>query len=495
MIYGISSIGGRILGFLLVPLYVRLFNPVEFSVYVELFAYMTFLNIIYTYGMETAFFRFASTSNNLRRVFSTSFLMVFSTTVVFTLLFVFNMGPIANGLGYGGHEKYIGWLVGILALDTLAVIPFATLRHQERPVKFATFKIINIVVNIALNLFFLLLCPYILEQPDLEALHPLINSVYSADIGIGYIFISNLLASALTIILLSKELLLFNFDIDFSLLKPMLKYALPLLVVGLAGMLNDSFDRIILKHLLPYGEEHNKSLLGIYGANVKLAMIMALVIQAFKYAAEPFFFSQAKKDDAMNTYAGVMKYFVIFGLFVFLGVTLYIRVFGVVFFGGRGAEYMAGLGVVPVLLMANLFLGIYYNLSIWYKLQDKTFYGALISLSGVVITLAGNLVFIRYFDYNASAWAKFACYFIMVLISYRLSRKYYPVNYPVARIFSYFLIAVFLYMAHHFILGNINLNLTSDILVSTFLLITFVGLTILLEYRNFKNWFSRQEQI
>ncbi len=488
VIYGISSIGGRILGFLLVPLYVRLFNPAEFSVYVELFAYMTFLNIIYTYGMETAFFRYASRTDDLKKVFSTAFYSILSTTLLFTFLFLIFLPNIARGLGYQGHERYILWLVFILALDTLAVIPFASLRQQERPVKFAVIKIINILVNIGLNIFFLILCPYLLAQTESSLLVHVIKGIYNPEIGIEYIFISNLLSSALTLLLLSYEFRWLAFKWDKGLWRQMIKYAMPLLVVGLAGMFNDSFDRIILKHLLPFDAIKNKELLGIYGANVKLAAIMMLSIQAFKYAAEPFFFGQAKKVNPEKIYARVMKYFIITGLLVFLVVSVYINLFGFVFYGRKGMAYSGGLNVVPILLMAGLMLGVYYNLSIWYKLQDKTYFGALISLLGAVVTLLFNVLLIPAWGYMASAWGKLSCYALMVVVSYGLSRKFYPVQYPVKRIFLYFLTAVALIFLKYQFFNN-NMNPFSEFFIGTLILLIFAVLVFVLEKEELKKLF------
>ena len=293
--YGISSIVGRILNFFLVPLYVRIFTEGEYGVYTNIYAYFTFLNILYTYGMETAYFRFVSREGDSRNVFSTVTSALLASTLLFSLgMFLFKQ-PLCAAMGYPTHPEYILWILTILALDTLAVTPFASLRYRERPIKFATIKIISIAVNIFFNIFFLIICPFVLKRASLEMVHPYILSVYSPSIGIGYIFISNILASAMTLLLLFKELSEFNFRLDFSLLKRMLTYSAPLVIIGFAGMVNDNLDRTILKHLLPYSAEQNDILLGIYGANAKLSVFMVLVIQAFKYAAEPFFFFRQVK--------------------------------------------------------------------------------------------------------------------------------------------------------------------------------------------------------
>lgn len=470
--YGMSSIIGRILNFFLVVIYVRVFTEGEYGIYTNLYAYFTFLNIIYTYGMETTFFRFINTEGSSRKVFSTTTTSLFITTVFFSLAMFLGRYSISSAMGYPGHPEYITWIMIILALDTLAVTAFAQLRFRERPIKFAFIKIVNILVNIIFNLFFLLLCPYLLKHGQYENLHPLINMIYSKETGIGYIFISNIIASGLTLLMLYKELSEFTFEFDLKLLGRMLKYSAPLVVVGFAGMINDNLDRTILKHLLPYSPEQNDIMLGIYGANAKLSVFMVLVIQAFRYAAEPFFFLQSKQSDAKSTYAAVMKYFVILGLMIFLFVCLYIDVFKY-FVGRKGSLYHTGLPLVPILLMANLFLGIYYNLSIWYKLKDKTNLGAYISILGAIITITVNFIFIPRFGYFTSAWAKLACYATMVTVSYYLGQRIYPVDYPVGRISTYFFIAIAIYLVyyvlHPYLLHNPILNLgTATIIFAGF---------------------------
>lgn len=455
--YGLSSIVGRIINFFLVPLYVRIFTEGEYGVYTNIYAYFTFLNILYTYGMETTYFRFVNQEGDARRVFSTTTFSLTVTTLVFTVMFFLGQSLFSSVMGYADHPEYTLWIMSILALDTLAVSSFALLRYRERPIKFAFIKIVNILVNVSGNLFFLIACPYILGQASYQAVHPLILSVYSPDIGIGYIFISNIIASAVTLLMLFKELAEFNFDIDLSLLKRMLVYSAPLVVVGFAGMVNDNLDRTILKHLLPHSAEENDILLGIYGANAKLSVFMVLVIQAFKYAAEPFFFLQSGKSDAKATYAEVMKYFVIFGLMIFLFVDLYMDLFKYLV-GRSGSRYHEGLGLVPILLLANLFLGIYYNLSIWYKLKDRTRIGAYISVAGAVVTIALNILWVPSFGYFASAWTKLICYVTMVFLSYMIGRRYYPVDYKLKRLAFYFAVAILI----HAVFSQVSGHLAAD---------------------------------
>nr|MDA8403589.1 oligosaccharide flippase family protein [Desulfobacteraceae bacterium] len=291
--YGLSSIVGRIINFFLVPLYVRIFTEGQYGIYTNIYAYFTFLNILYTYGMETTYFRFVNKEGDSRRVFSTTTASLTLTSLAFSLFIYLGRNGFTAAMGYAGHPEYAIWILIILALDTLAVSSFASLRYRERPIKFAFIKTMNILVNVAFNLFFLVFCPYVLRHDRFQALYSIIQAVYSPGIGIGYIFISNIIASLVTLLMLYKELADFNFDIDLGLLKRMLVYSAPLVVVGFAGMINDNLDRTILKHLLPYSDDQNDILLGIYGANAKLSVFMVLVIQAFKYAAEPFFFLQS----------------------------------------------------------------------------------------------------------------------------------------------------------------------------------------------------------
>ena len=471
--YGISSIVGRIINFLLVPLYVRIFTEGEYGIYTNIYAYFTFLNVLYTYGMETTYFRFVNQEGDSRKVFSTTTASLTLTTLLFSLAIYFGRQGITSAMGYAGHPEYAVWIIFILALDTMAVSSFANLRYRQRPIKFALIKVMNIIVNVACNLFFLVLCPYILGQERFQNIHPVINALYSPDTGIGYIFISNIIASGITLIMLFKELSDFNFDIDFGLLSRMIRYSAPLVIVGLAGMINDNLDRTILKKLLPYSPEENDILLGIYGANAKLSVFMVLVIQAFKYAAEPFFFLQSGREDAQKTYSDVMKYFVVFGLMIFLFVVLHMDIFKYLV-GRSGSRYHEGLSLVPILLMANLFLGIYYNLSIWYKIGDKTKIGAWISLAGAAVTIGLNFLLVPLFGYFASAWTKLICYICMVILSYLIGRRYYPVDYQLRRLAEYFAAALGIYFVYSFLhnqgLGD---HFFADVAVGTGLFISF----------------------
>ncbi len=450
-IYGISTILGRLLNYLLVPLHTYVFETTsQYGVVSELYAYLTFLKIIYTFGMETAFFHFSQKIEDQQKVFSTAFTTLILTTLIFSGgIFIFQQ-PISEWLKYPDHPEYMVLVAGIIGFDALAAIPFAKLRLKEKPFKFSFIKVSNIVITILLNVFWLFLCPWILKEnfhhilPGLQDfLHGHLNSVipylYNSSIGVGYVFIANLIASGLTFLFLYKEVLQFRLRVTFSLLKKMVAYSTPLIFLGLAGMINEAIDRVLLKYLLPYSWEENLSQVGIYAACYKLSILMTLVVQAFRYAAEPFFFSEARQGSQPgHTYALILNYFVFLGAMIFLGVSFYIDILKYFI----APEYHDGLNVVPILLMANLFLGIFFNLSIWYKLTEKNHLGALISIFGALVTIGLNYLLIPKIGYLGSAWATFFSYFSMAVISYGFSRKYYPVPYNIPKILFYLALAV-----------------------------------------------------
>ncbi|MBW6535560.1 MAG: oligosaccharide flippase family protein, partial [Mariniphaga sp.] len=384
-IYGMSSIVGRFLNWWLMPLYVNLFAPEEYGIVTNLYAYVAFFMVFLTYGMETGFFRFASKNSDSEKVYSTSLVSLFFSSLLFLVLIILFKHQLANLIQYPEHPEYILWFGFILAIDAFTAIPFARLRLNNRPVKFAVVRMINIGFNIAFNLFFLLLCPNLIESnPD-----SVVGFVYSSQIGVGYVFISNLLASVVTFLLLLPEIFKFSFYFDKALLQKMLNYSFPILVVGMAGILIQQIDKILIPFLIPEENLPMKQL-GIYGASVKIAVLMNMFIQAFRYAFEPFFFSQAESKNDKNIYAEIMKYFVIFGLLIFLGMMLYIDVIKLII----PLEYAEGFSIVPVIMLANLFFGIYFTLSLWYKLTDMTRYGAYISVFGAVITITLNFILI-----------------------------------------------------------------------------------------------------
>lgn len=480
------------MNYFLVPLHTYIFSTQSYGIVGEMYAYVSLLIVLLTYGMETAFFRFYQLETDRKeKVYSTTLISITATSFLFVVLaFIFNQN-IANTLRYPNNAEYIQWFALIIAFDALSTIPFAKLRALNRPRKFAFIKIFNVVVNVGLNLFFLLLCPYLLRNNIMPGF---VNAIYNENIGVGYIFIANLAASASSIVLLSKELFRIKFEFDKTLLKTMLKYALPLLILGLAGIVNETMDRVFLKYFAPtditvvaklLGQpveffknmtsfEIAQSQVGIYSACYKISIMMTIFVQAFKYAAEPFFFSNAKHENAKQLYADVMKYFVIACSLIFLGIMMYFD--GAMFFVGKA--FRIGAPVVPILLMANLFLGIFYNLSIWYKLTDQTKFGAYISIFGAVITLILNYLLIPVFGYMGAAWATFTCYFSMMVVSYFLGQKYYHVNYDLKRIIGYLLLAVGIYFFTVLIKPEV---LYIRLSVNTVLLVLYVFLIILIE--------------
>ncbi|MCD4792276.1 MAG: polysaccharide biosynthesis C-terminal domain-containing protein [Bacteroidales bacterium] len=467
-VYGLSSIVGRLLNYLLVPFITRAFLPDIYGVVVELYAYVGFLLVLLTYGMETGFFRFAEKTNNSNSVFSTALAPLFVTSTVFILAFSFLAQPIANLIQHPDNKEYIIIFAFIIGIDAFVSLPFAKLRHENKALKFAAFKLIGISLNIVIQLFFVVICK---ENSDefLANFHISgLRHLYNPEIGVGYIFIANLIASIFTLILFVPDLIKVKYSFSKPLLKKMLAFSVPLLFVGLAGMANETIDRILLKYLIvvpPGIDDHAEYVMtqvGIYGGVFKISILMTLFTQAFRYAAEPFFFAQEKEVGAKKVYADVMKYFIIFGLIIFLGVLLFLDIFK--FFVGK--EYWEGLYIIPILLAANLFLGIIYNLSFWYKLTDKTKYGAYIAGIGALITILFNFILIPKIGYLGSAWGHLACYFTMMIISFFLGRKYYRINYPLKDIFIYVLAALIIYFGSLFIEleGNIKYLLNTGLI-------------------------------
>jgi O-antigen/teichoic acid export membrane protein len=427
-IYGLSSIVGRLLNYLLVPLYTYKFaNAADYGVVSELYAWVAFLVVLLTFGMETAYFRFRKEVEDEKEVFKSGFFTLFIVNIAFLLfIFIFNQ-PIANAMLFSEHPEYIVLLSLIVVIDGVSALPLARLRAEEKALKFAGINFAAILVNIILNLFFLL----VLFDPS------------NPEQGVFYILLANLISSALKPFVLIKDFLGISFRPNWRLVKGMLVYALPLVVAGFAGIINETLDRILLKHLLittdPSGLMYAEAQVGIYSACYKLAMLVTIIIQAFRYAAEPFFFAQQKNENKNQIYVKVMNYFIGFLCLVFLGVTMNIDILKHFI---QNEIYWEGLGVVPILLVANIFLGIYYNQSIWYKLSNKTKFGALISITGAILTIVLNILFIPKYGYWASAWATLAVYGFQMILSYILGQKHHPIPYNVGK-FGVFMIASF----------------------------------------------------
>lgn len=449
--YGLSSIVGRALNYLLVPVYTRVFLPEEYGVVSYLYAFVAFFNVVYTYGMETAFFRFANKpEQDPKTVYNRVLSAILASSTILTGILLLFSQQIADYIGYPEHREYIIWLALVLAIDALVAIPFAWLRHQNKAIKFASIKLSNILLTVGANLFFLVLLRHIYEGQYLQSLQPLTAYLYNPNFGVGYIFLINLVANALLLPMLWKELRIFRFRLDVEQLKPMLRYAWPLMFMGLAGMVNEVIDRILLERYLPegfYPGTSNMAAVGIYSACYKLAIFMTLTIQAFRYAAEPFFFSQSKEKDSPQAFALVMKWFVIACAFIYLFISTNLEDFALLI----GPEYHEGLMVVPVLLLANLFLGIYYNLTVWFKLTDKTHFGTYISFGGAAVTIVLNLLLIPVLGYMGSAIATLFCYAGMALATYLLGNVHYPIPYPVKTILGYIALATVLVAVAFFI--------------------------------------------
>ena len=476
-VYGLGTVVPRLLNYvLLTPFFTRVFELGEYGVVTELYAYVVFLMIVLTYGMETGFFRYAKIQKDDKEVFSTSLLSLLVTSALFILFMGLFSDNIANVIGYGEHPEYIRWIGIIVGIDAFISIPFARLRWQNKATKFAAIKIASVVLNIGLNFCFLYFIP---EKAAKGPLPGWIENIYNPDLGVGYVFISNAASSLFSLILLTGTILTIKLRFNILLWRKILTYSLPLLIAGLAGTINEALDRILLKHLLSDPDSALEQL-GIYGANYKIAVLMTLFIQMFRYASEPFFFNQADKKNSKHIFSEVMKYFIIAGLGIFLAVMLYIDVFKYFI----GSAFHEGLHIVPIVLVANLLLGVFYNLSIWYKLNNLTRYGAMIAIFGATITFTINWLFIPNYGYLASAWAHVACYGSMVIISWLLGQKFFKISYPLKSIGLYVLIAIVIYIGSRY---TGRLEFIPRLVVNTLILAGFSIIVVLKERKNFIN--------
>jgi O-antigen/teichoic acid export membrane protein len=425
--------------------------------------------------METALFRFSQSEIDKQKVYSTVLISVFTTSTLFILIASTFSSAIAESIKFSGHPEYVVWFALIIGIDALTCIPFAKLREQGKAKRFVIIKTINICVYIGLNLFFILFCKSVYDSAN-SPYKSLVEKIYNPEIGIGYIFISNLIASIVTLFLLFPEMIKVQYFFDSPLWKRMIRYALPLLIAGLAGMVNETLDRILLTHLLPGKEGVIQA--GIYGACYKISIIMTIFIQTFRYAAEPFFFSLKKNAEPQKMYADIMKYFVIICSIIFLATTLNIE--WIQYFAGSEA-FRTGIKVVPILLLANMFLGIFWNQSIWYKLTGKTHYGAFLTIFGAIITIALNFYWIPKIGYMGCAWATLICYASMTILSYIIGNKHYPVNYDLKRILGYLALSVTLYFISTLIeTSNKSLNL----ILNNFIIIGFMAFIWKMESKN-----------
>ncbi len=445
--YGASSIAARFLNYLLTPYLTARLGPASYGEMSLVYAAIPFLNILFTYGLETAFFRYAKDPDSQKQVYDTATVsLIISTTLFTSVLLLFN-DPLAHLIGIQEHPEYLTWSALIIGFDTLATLAFAKLRFDGRPVKFAIIRIAGILVNIACIYFFLSICPQIQKEDP----NSFIGVYYNKDLGVGYVILANLLQSVLTFFFLSKEFFAFRWRFNSQLWKQIILYSSPLILAGLAGMINETLDRIMLRWWSSAPtDEAAKVEVGIYSACYKLSILITLFIQAFRMGAEPFFFKQAQGQQPQRTYARVMKFFVITICFMFLVVALFLDVWKHFI---QNETMWEGLRVVPILLLANMFLGIYYNLSIWYKLSNKTMAGAWITLIGAAVTIGINYLFIPRYGYMACAWATFFCYGSMMVVSYIWGQKEYPVPYAWKKLVAYLLISVGLYGLYVLIQG------------------------------------------
>jgi len=474
-VYGLGSVLPRIITFLYSFILTYIFKqPAELSANTEFYAYISFINILFTYGMETAFFHFSNKIEEKERVYSTALMSIFGSSIGLSLLFILFSGSIANFIKEPEHANFVIWCVLIVATDAMMAIPFARLRLNNQAKKFGALKLLNVTVFILICIFYFNICkPAYLNEPDST-----FAKFYNPEVGVGYTFLAGLMANLVSLLFLAKEFTAVQYVFDKELWKQMLTYAWPLLILGFAGMINETFDRFILKYLLP--EDVAKGELGIYGACYRIAMLMTIFTTAFKYAAEPFFFNHAKHQDSKKLNAMVMKYYVLFCLFLFLGTMMNLPWLQYVV----SEKFRTGLGVVPILLLANLCVGVYWNLSIWFKLTGQTKFGAIITIAGAVITLVINFVGIPKFGYMACAWATLASYSIMMVASYVLGQKYYPVKYNLRSISVF----TFLALGFYFIstLYSEIESMTIKLILNNILLGLFAFIFYKLEFDNLK---------
>jgi O-antigen/teichoic acid export membrane protein len=435
-LYGLSSIVGRFMNYLLVPLYTRQFTASEYGVVNELYAYAGFLMVVLSYRMESAFFRFGTPEADRKSAYATATIsLIISTLAIVLGLWIFAQ-PLADALNYPKHPEYVRWFALILGLDCLVELPFARLRLENRPKRFVAIKLTNIGLNIALNLFWVVFCPW----ADAHG-HTWVRAFWSPSVGVGYVFLANVVASGVTLLLLLQQFRHLGGHFNVQMWRRMMRYAGPLIIVGMAGIVNEMLDRALLTRLLTGTLEQNRAQLGIYGANYKLAMLITLITQAYRYAAEPFFFKSAQQSDGLRLHADATKWFTVASTGAMLGILLFLDVVK----GFIGARFHSGLPVVPILLMANLLLGLYYNFSVWYRLKDRTMTGAWISIVGAGITVLLNIWWVPRIGYMGAAWATLACYTYMSLATWWMGRQVHPVPYPLLRMASYIAFAWGLY--------------------------------------------------
>ncbi len=462
-VYGLGTIVPRFLNYAIVAIfYTWFFTKAEYGILTELYAWMVILLIVLTYGMETGFFRFAQNSENYTKVYSTSLISLFCTSSLFIILTAIFIKPVSALLKYSEHQDFIMMSASIIAIDAFTAIPFARLRKENKPVLFSILKIANVVITLAAVLFLLLAAPGIWERST-----GWFRKVYNPEYRVGYVFVANLIGSLSTLLLLLPYIVKVKPVFDKALWQKMILYSFPLLIAGLGGSINEALDKVIMRRVL--GDETGLATVGVYGAGYKIAVLMSLFIQMYRFAAEPFFFERAKRDKAKETYAFVMKYFVIAMLLVYLVLNLYIKGFQFII----GPVFRESLIVVPVVGMGYLLYGIYINQSIWYKLNDLTKYGIYITLAGAIVTVLINIFLIPVYGYMASAWAHVASYSVMIILSFIFAAKHYRIDYKMYQLMPYFITAISIVVFTRLFSYR---NIGEELIINTILLILFIML-------------------
>ncbi len=442
--YGIPTIASRFLGYLMnmaLPFFISL--PEKTADLVQVYTIIPFLNVLYSYGMETAYFRFSQTADK-RKLYSTLSISLLLSTIIFSVLLLIFKGSLASAADLNDHPNYLIWMIAIIAVDNLNTLPFAKLRQENRPKRYAFARIAGIVINLLVVILFLGIIPsYLAKHPD-----SFLSTIYSPEIGLGYYLLGNLCGSLFVLILLSKEIRQVRFEFDRVLWKEVMRYSAPLIIVGLGGMVNDVLSRLIYRHVVDLPKVQADHELGVFANIFRLALLITIMIQAFRMAAEPFFFNQSRQENAQKTYARVMKFFVIACCFMFLFIGLFLDIFKWIFLTFANKNWVEGLDVVPLLALGNIFLGIYYNLSVWYKLTAKNNYGAVITVIGAAITILLNVLLIPVLHYTGAALATFTCYLFMMIASYKLGQKHYPIPYAVKKLVAYLVLSLMIYLLH-----------------------------------------------
>ncbi|MBK7432692.1 MAG: polysaccharide biosynthesis C-terminal domain-containing protein [Chitinophagaceae bacterium] len=477
--YGIPTIASRFLGYLMnmaLPFFIAL--PEKTADLVQVYTLIPFLNVLYAYGLETAYFRFSQTHDK-EKLYSTLSLSLFFSSIFFTVILLLCRESLASATDLNAHTEYILWMAAIIAVDNLNTLPFAKLRQENRPRRYAFARIAGILMNIFVVILFLGIIPSLLKNnPD-----HFLGKFYNPDIGLGYYLLGNLVGSLFTLLILAKEIRQGKFRFNIPIWKEVMRYSMPLIIVGLGGMVNDVLSRLIYRHVVDLPPQQADHELGVFANIFRLALLITIMIQAFRMAAEPFFFNKSKEENAPRTYARVMKFFVIACCFMFLLIGLYLDIFKWIFTHFANPRWAEGLEVVPLLALGNIFLGIYYNLSVWYKLTNKNRYGAMITIAGAVITIALNITLIPVLHYTGAALATFFCYLFMMVSSYWLGQKHYPVPYAVKKLIAYLTMVVLIYLLHLGMVKYLSHSLLFSISSATVLFLFFTWFVSRVEAR------------